>query len=625
MIHVDHLRFRYSERVAPALDDLTFSVREGESVLVLGPSGCGKSTLALCLDGLIPNLIEGDFSGAATVAGLSTCATPVHELARHVGLVFQDPEAQFCTLTVVDEVAFGLENLLTDPGQIDAKIDDALAMVGLAGFRERRLDTLSGGEKQRVALASVLALGPRILVLDEPSANLDPTGAREIFAVLRDLALTSRHTILIIEHQLDEIVEWIDSVLVLGPTGRPVFHGPPRAAFYDHGKFLDEIGAWRPRASALVDGLRTAGWDVPGQPLSAEEAKAALEHTPGLLPRLRDRPRAVPEPGTPADCAGASTDMSGDVLSVHHLSYGYPGRPHVLEDLSFSFGPGKLIAIAGANGAGKSTLASLLSGVRRPPHGTVILNGQDVRTLEDSVLTAHVGHVFQNPEHQFVSDTVRGELAYSLSHSRRGALSVEDEAAVEAALVRFDLKRLELANPFSLSQGQKRRLSVATMLICAQSVLVLDEPTFGQDRAQSARIMDMLTELWRAGRTIVVVTHDMDLVATYAHKVLVLRDGRLLFFGQPRDFFADAEAVEEAGLDRPALARLSSLLDLHRGRDHRGEDYRPLLTIDDYLAAAGYPLQEPPEDSRGGRAAEMAGTAEMAEMVGTALRTTGDR
>lgn len=557
-------------------------------MLVLGPSGSGKSTLTLCLDGLIPHVVEGELSGTVVVDGLATHEHPVHELAQRVGIVFQDPEAQFCTLTVEDEVAFGLENLLTSPDIIEAKIDEALGVVGLAAFRGRRLDTLSGGEKQRVALASVLAMGPEILVLDEPSANLDPAGARELFAFLGRLAREREHTIVIIEHKLDEIIEWIDSVLVLDQSGGALFRGSPRDAFFAAAGSLDDAGVWQPRISTLAHALRTAGWAVAGEPLTVEEAATAVEETWGLLPRLRSRPSLVS--AIPADTR--RTDEPEAVMSVRDLSFSYPNGRQALQDISFDLGSGAILAIVGANGAGKSTLASLLSGVLRPPRATVFLRGEDIRDLKDAELSANVGLVFQNPEHQFVTDTVRGELVYSLCPSKRDRLTMEDESLVEATLSRFDLKRLERANPFSLSQGQKRRLSVAAMLVRAQSVLFLDEPTFGQDQAQTAKLMGMLRALWCEGRSIVIVTHDMDLVAKYAHRLLVLQEGNLRFLGAPRDFFARDDIVAETGLGRPGLAGLSSLLAL------RHHTYPGLLTVEDYLSAVGAPDVEHGRHSR---------------------------
>jgi energy-coupling factor transporter ATP-binding protein EcfA2 len=572
VITAHQLGFRYPERRLPALSDLSFSVRAGESVLVLGSSGSGKSTLALCLDGLIPQVVEGEFAGELTVAGLSTSAHAVSLLAQKVGLVFQDPEAQFCTLSVEDEIAFGLENLRTPPELIEGKIEAVLARVGLAGLRARRLETLSGGEQQRVALASVLALEPEVLVLDEPSANLDPAGTRELFALLGELAARREHTLIVIEHKLDEIIAWVESVIVLAPDGSLLFRGDPREAFYERAALLADAGVWRPQRVAVVQGLRGRGWAVPGSPLSLEETVTALEATPGLLARLAAAPpaSALPQSG-PEEV----------LLAVRDLSFSYPKGAEVLKAVSFEITAGEFTVIVGANGAGKSTLASLLSGVRRPPRGTVYLRGSDIRTLSDAALTAQVGHVFQNPEHQLVADSVHGELAYSLSQSKHGKLSAEQEATVAATLQRFGLERLAEANPYTLSQGQKRRLSVAAMLVRAQPVLVLDEPTFGQDYDQALKLMDLLSELWRQGSTIVVVTHDMNLAAQYAQQLLVLDRGELRFCGPPGEFFAAEELVTRASLGRPPLAELAAALAREQGRDLR------LLTLNDFFAAAG--------------------------------------
>ena len=296
---------------------MSFAVRPGETVLVLGPSGSGKSTLTLCLDGLIPHVVEGDYSGSVAVAGLVTKDSPVHLLAQEAGLVFQDPDAQFCTLTVEDEIAFGLENLRRSPEEIEAALDRSLVSVGLAGYRKRALNALSGGEKQRVALAAVLAMGPRVLVLDEPSANLDPQATSELFDLLRRLAHDGGHTIVMIEHKLDEIIDWVDSVLALAAGGHVLYRGDPRTAFYEQGAALSSAGVWRPQTVELVTALREAGWEVPGSPLSADETVTDLAATPGLAERLG---RAAPIPS-------GHEAQSEALISVTGLSYRYPGGP----------------------------------------------------------------------------------------------------------------------------------------------------------------------------------------------------------------------------------------------------------------------------------------------------------
>jgi energy-coupling factor transporter ATP-binding protein EcfA2 len=577
-------------------------VTPGETVLVLGPSGSGKSTLTLCLDGLIPHLVEGDYSGQVVVAGLVVGQTPVGALARQAGLVFQDPESQFCTLTVDDEIAFGLENLQMPPNEMEGAIDRALAVVRLRGFRGRPLAHLSGGEKQRVALAAVLAMGPRLLVLDEPSANLDPAATAELFEILQALAADRRHTIVIIEHKLDEVIEWVDSVLALDGEGGLLYRGDPRGAFYDHRADLAAAGVWRPQTVELVASLREAGWEVPGSPLTVNETAEALEATPGLTERLRvggrgaedTDPAAGPtpaiglSPSTPAiapaapAAPAASAGVPGPLVAVKDLSFAYRDGHKALDRVSFSIERQGFVAIAGANGAGKTTLGSLLSGVLAPPRGTVFLDGADAATLPAWAVSEMVGYVFQNPEHQFVTSTARGELAYSLSpHGRGEHLTAEQARSVDEWLERLNLLQLAQANPFSLSQGQKRRLSVAAMLIRGCPTLILDEPTLGQDAVQSARLMEMMVEFQSAGGTVVMITHDMRMVADYASRVLVLGDGRLMYSGDPVGLFAQPDLVRTARLSLPAAAQVGLRL------EGTGEIRGGLLTVRAFLEAAG--------------------------------------
>ena len=555
-------------------------------MLVLGPSGSGKSTLTLCLDGLIPHLVEGDYSGQVAVAGLVVGQTPVGVLARQAGLVFQDPESQFCTLTVDDEIAFGLENLQLPPVEMEGAIDRALAVVRLSGFRGRPLAHLSGGEKQRVALAAVLAMGPRLLVLDEPSANLDPAATAELFEILRGLAAGRRHTIVIIEHKLDEVIEWVDSVLVLDGEGGLLYRGDPRGAFYDRRADLAGAGVWRPQTVELVASLREAGWQVPGSPLSVGETADALAATPGLTERLRlggshpadAAPAAGPTPAIGSAVAGGPSPL----LVVKDLSFTYRDGHKALGQVSFAIDRQEFVAIAGSNGAGKTTLGSLLSGVLAPPRGTVFLDGADAATLPAWAVAEKVGYVFQNPEHQFVTSTARGELAYSLSpRGRREHLTAEQARLVDEWLERLNLLGLAEANPFSLSQGQKRRLSVAAMLIRGCPVLILDEPTLGQDAVQSARLMEMMVEFQRAGGTVAMITHDMRIVADYASRVLVLNTGRLVYSSPPAGLFATPDLVRAARLSLPAVAQV--------GLELEGMEGIPggLLTARAFLQAAG--------------------------------------
>lgn len=547
------------------MEDLGFVVAPGKTLLVLGPSGSGKSTLTLCMDGLIPHLVEGDYEGTVTVAGLVVGDHPVHVLAQEAGLVFQDPESQFCTLTVEDEVAFGLENLRRDPQDIERSIDVALGKVGLSDYRRRRLDTLSGGEKQRVALAAVLAMGPRLLVLDEPSANLDPRATAELFALLKRLAVDGDHTLVIIEHKLDEIIDWVDSVLVLESGGRLACHGAPRSVFYERAKELEELGVWRPQTVELALALMERGWDIPDAPLSVDETVQALLRSPGLVARLTDTHAASTSMAAAAPVVSARSLSGAEaLLRTEELSYDYSDGRRALDSVTVTIAQGGFAAIAGANGAGKTTLASLLAGAREAPRGKVFFKGEDIARMRPWEVTERVGLVFQNPEHQFVTDTVFGELAYSLAprpgRRHAGRLSVDQGALVDSWLDRLGLLPLAEANPFALSQGQKRRLSVGSMLIRGQAAVILDEPTLGQDELQTQRLMRMMHDLRAEGRTVAMVTHDMRLVAENADSLVVLNSGSVVYSGPPEEFFRRSQEVSAAGLTMPALGQVSHLL-----------------------------------------------------------------
>ncbi len=564
-IEIQDLRVRYAGRKAPALDGVDLALNEGETVLLLGASGSGKSTLALTLNGLIPHSLGCEMDGSVRVAGMDTRQTEVAGLSQRVGIVFQDPEAQFVTLKVEDEVVFGLENLCVPPGDMDGRVDRALARVGMAGHRHRRVDALSGGEKQRVALASLLAMEPRVLVFDEPTANLDPVGTREVFALISSLKERGEHTVVLIEHKLDDLMHLIDRVVALGEAGEVLADGPPRAVFRDHADALRSPGVWMPQTALLAHRMGGRGLPLDPFPVTPDEAERALRRQP--IPKIVGaKRRRTPEgpPGTSVNGAPA--------IEVRDLSYAY-GDDRVLDSVSLTVPRGDFLAVVGANGAGKTTLALHLAGVLRPPRDAVFVEGRDVSRTPARDLSRRVGYVFQNPEHQFVTDSVADEVGYGLRAMGLPEAEVAERTA--AMLERFGLSRYAKANPFTLSHGEKRRLSVATMLAAGQQTLILDEPTFGQDQKNAGEMMALLRELNAGGRTIVVITHDMTLVAEHARHAAVMSGGGLLFCGPTRELFARPDVLSRARLEPPPLARLAARLSRH------DPAWAGLLTLDD--------------------------------------------
>jgi energy-coupling factor transport system ATP-binding protein len=292
MIQIQDLKFKYVGRKAQALAGIDLHIREGETVLLLGPSGSGKSTLALCLNGLIPQIVGGRMEGQVRVAGLDSGEAPVSDLAQQVGILFQDPEAQFVTMTVEDEIAFGLENLRVPPEEMDGRIRDALDQVGIGHYRRQRVDALSGGEKQRLALAALLAMRPQILIFDEPTANLDPVGTQQVFETIARLKRAGQHTIVIIEHKLDDLMHLVDRVVALTHEGTILADGAPHVVFDTQADVLLEHGVWMPRATLLAHSLRACGVDLTPFPITLHQAEQALFDMRALLGSHGHRPAA---------------------------------------------------------------------------------------------------------------------------------------------------------------------------------------------------------------------------------------------------------------------------------------------------------------------------------------------
>ncbi len=555
-IAIEHLSFRYAGRKRPCLRDVSCAIAPGETVLILGPSGCGKSTLAQCLNGLIPHVIEGELSGAVRIAGRDTRDSPLATTTREVGLLFQDPDTQFCMLRVDDEIAFGLENLGVPRSAMAGRIAAALQQAGLDCPLSTRITALSGGNKQRLAIACVLALEPRVLIFDEPTSHLDPWSAQRVATMIAQLKAQGDHTVILIEHRLDHLMDLVDRVLLFGPAGTILADGTPRQVLQEQADVLDELGIWIPQVSELARTLQSRGLTINPYPLTLADATVALRP---LIERGRN------EWGPGRDCGRSSmaaTAVCGPpptpAVAISGLSYRYEHGPDVLHDIRLGIPAGDFVAIVGPNGAGKSTLAQHIAGILRPPRGTLFLGGRDIRDLRPAQIAAYAGYVFQNPEHQFVTGSVFDELAFGLR--LRKLPEPEIRQKVEAMLGDFGLLPLQAANPFRLSHGEKRRLSVATMLILGQELLVLDEPTIGQDRRNAVLLLAICEELHRAGKTIVMITHDMRLVAEHARTVVVLVDGAVVFAGPPADLFADAALLSRAHLQPPPMLELSRRL-----------------------------------------------------------------
>lgn len=473
MIQIENLTVRYNGK-EPAIDDLSLTVQEGEFVLLTGPSGCGKSTLARCLMGLIPHSSEAEMSGRVQVDGLATGEHSVSELATHVGLVFQNPSTQLFALTVTEEVAFGPRNLGLPDEEVAERCAFALEATGIAHMSQRAIKTLSAGEQQRVAIAGVLAMRPNVLVLDEPTSNLDLRGSRAVLQTLHRLCDEYGLTILIIEHRLSEAARFADRVLVMN-HGQMVLDAAPEAVF-NAKEFLSRLGIRCPRQTAE---------------------------------------RSWPEREGHRRVGGPSTGKP--VVELRGVEAGY-GSSTVLTGVNFAISPGEFVALVGDNGSGKTTVAKTIAGLLKPRGGRVVWD-EGAKQLP---LGRRVGLLFQNPLHQLFCDSVEEEIAFGPRN-----FDAFSRQRLEAILEVTGLMDLRQRNPYALSVGQQQRTALASILSLQPALLILDEPTMGQDWGSLSRMMDFLCELNGHGQAILLITHDYQLVCRYAQRILVLRDGRI--------------------------------------------------------------------------------------------------
>jgi energy-coupling factor transport system ATP-binding protein len=504
MIRLDGVTYRYPEAAGDTLRGLDWSVAPGEFVLVAGRSGSGKSTLLRCLNGLVPHFFGGRFGGSVRVAGRDSVAHGPAGMSATVGFVFQDPEAQAVLPVVEEELAFGLENLAVPPAVMRRRIEEVLDLLGIAHLRRREVASLSGGERQRVALAAVLALQPPVLALDEPTSQLDPLGAEEVLAALERLNQDLGLTVVLAEHRLERVIGHADRLLYLPGAGQAPLDGPVR-----------ECLRALPLAPPLVELARRLEWEP--LPLTIREGRRfAAGHRPAPL-----RPRRPVVAGDPP------------ALAIDGLTFRYDdggarrsGRP-VLRELTLRLAPGELVALLGRNGAGKSTLLRLIMGLLRPERGRIRIAGRDTGRLATAEIAQLAGYVPQQPGLLLFAETVRGELDFTRRyHPAAGP--------AEPVLDAFDLAGLAGQHPRDLSAGEQQRVALAAIMVAGPRLLLLDEPTRGMDYAHKADLARYLGALRAQGVATLLATHDVELVARCADRVVILGDGEIVADGPPR-------------------------------------------------------------------------------------------
>jgi energy-coupling factor transport system ATP-binding protein len=533
---VEDLSFTYAGNPEPSLRHVNLIQHVGEMIGIMGASGAGKSTLAKVLNRIIPELEGGDLHGVVMLSGRSIAGSHVCDLASDIGMVFQDFESQLFSTTVAHEVAFAMERVGMPREQILARLEPALEAVGLRGFEDRDPTTLSGGQKQRLAIASVLALRPRVVVLDEPTTDLDPEGRAEVFALIRRLR-EEGVSLIVIEHEAEELRQ-CDRVVILR-DGSIIAEGTP-ATVMPKIELLEECGI---NAPGLDRVLRLLGIEHHSPSISDAE-----EHIRKLLPRTPPAGDVRPNVGN------RGIIESKPILEVDSASFSYPDGPRALDHLSLKIAAGEFIAIVGQNGSGKTTLAKMSVGLLAPDSGKVLLEGRDRTRLRPAETAREIGFVFQNPDHQIFADTVEAEVKFGPRNF--GLDDREIEARCAEVLHAVGLENERETDPFLLGKGQRQRLAVASVLALRPRLLILDEPTTGLDYREQRKMMKLVSELNEAGVAIVMITHTPWLVAEYARRVVLMRAGCKLYDGPVREFFTHDELLRTSSFKPPEVTTL---------------------------------------------------------------------
>ncbi len=556
-LYLNDVTFEYEGGVT-ALHNLNLTARRGEFIVVLGANGAGKSTLCYLLSGIVPHIYGGKRSGDLEVAGRDPWEDPPYVTAQRCGVLLQDPEVQLFMPTLRTEVAFGPANLGVSREEILQRIQETLALVRLEGLEQRNPRDLSGGQKQRAALAAVLALHPQVLVLDEPTSQLDPLGRWEVVQALHNLKSRRDVTILMTTHETDDVLDLADQVIVL-KEGRIVVAGTSEEAFTSPER-LEEAGVKTPtliHALAHFQRQSKAPLKLNGEQLRNLDAAQVGEQIGDLIRKKRLRvlaptesPRAAsPEPARPV------------VIEAHDLTYRYPGYPPVtaLQNINLTIREGEFVGIVGQNGSGKSTLVKSIVGLLRPTRGEMKVLGENVRKLSVGQMARRVGLVLQNPDYQLFTISAREEILFGLRNL--GIEGKEAEEHVNAALRWVNLEAEIETFPFRLSFGDRRKLAVAAIVALDPQVLIMDEPTTAQDhrgRYQLAEIARRFRE--EKGRTSIMITHDMDLVARYAERLIVMWNGQILLDGSTAEVFEQTEMLERSFLRPPVAAQIARTL-----------------------------------------------------------------
>ena len=535
IIECRNVSFTYQNSATPSLININWQINAGDFILCTGPTGCGKSTLLKAFNGLIPHEISGTLQGSIRVNGVDSLQSSVADLSRTISLMFQNPEDQIFSTSIADEVGFALENVGLDPAEARRRVAETLQWVGLAGREQGSVHALSGGERQRLALAAVLAIRPKLLALDEPISQMDPRGAMELLQVLQKLNTELGITIIVVEHRLHEVMPMCKQVMVM-EQGRIAWQGSQQEAFCQPDVFLRQ-GLRIPQTVHICHRL-----GLTSESATVEAAYAKISQAyPGCSVQARPiLQQCIADPAEP-------------VIEVSDLEFQYDQQKgNVLDGINLTVRRGQFVVLMGNNGAGKSTLLHHICGLQKTRKGQVKLHGQPLKTLD-----RRVGMVMQNPDLMLFNSTVAQEISFGLQH---GLGRGKNLGSWRPLLERIGLGGLEDRFPLALSQGQRVRVAIASLLACQPDIMLLDEPTTGQDLGHIDDIIELLQEFTQTGGTVILCTHDTEVAARYAERVIVMTGGRVVADASPREVFSQDEVLSKAGLRPPTSLQLSRRL-----------------------------------------------------------------
>ena len=541
IISFKNFSFQYRAQKKPTLQDINLDIYPGERVLIAGPSGSGKSTLAACINGLNPFSNPGECTGTLTVDGVDAPHSSIFDLAGHVGTVLQDPDGQFIGLTVGEDIAFSLENNCTPQPEMKEIVQHAAELVGIENHLGFAPHELSGGQKQRVSLAGVMVDDVKILLFDEPLANLDPATGKQAIELIDTIQQKTDTTVLIIEHRLEDVLWRNVDRIVLVNEGRILADLRPDELL--SGSLLAENGIREP---LYVTAMRYAGIAVTPEKHPAHIHSVVLDEadTARLHSWFQAEPLPAPKPAPEP------------LLEVKNLCFGYSKGQHTLQNVSFSIGKGEMVSIVGRNGAGKSTLSKLICGFETQDSGEIYLNGKDLKDENIRRRAKHIGYVMQNPNQMISKTMIYDEVAMALQGS--GMTDEQVREKVEDTLKVCGLYPFRNWPVSALSFGQKKRVTIASVLVQDPELILLDEPTAGQDFRHYTDIMEFLQGLNARGVTVVMITHDMHLMLEYTPRALVFCDGQLIADRSASAVLCDPELIERAALKETSLYTLAN-------------------------------------------------------------------